>query len=201
MNDIPEDTTNGERDGYLTGQMLIAMPQMQDPRFVKTVIYMCAHSADGAMGLVVNKLMDSVSFPDLLEQLEIEPVGGREDSIEVHFGGPVETGRGFVLHTDDYLQDSTLEITNGMALTATIDILKAIADGEGPEQSMLALGYAGWGPGQLDGEIQENGWLSAPADRELLFGTATDDKWEAAMAKLGIDTGMINRLSGDAGHA
>ncbi len=182
--------------GYLTGQLLVAMPQMEDSRFVKTVIYLCAHTADGAMGLVVNKLMENVDFPDLLEQLDIASGGGK--SINVHFGGPVETGRGFVLHSADFVEDATLVIDNTVALTATIDILKAIAAGKGPQRSLLALGYAGWGPGQLDGEIQRNGWLSVPADAALVFEGSHEDRWERAMAKIGIN---INMLSGDAGHA
>ncbi len=184
-------------EGYLTGQILIAMPQMQDPRFARSVIYMCAHTAEGAMGLVVNKLMDNVSFPDLLDQLSID-ADEVEEKIEIHFGGPVETGRGFVLHSADYVQESTLVIDESVALTATIDILREIARGAGPRRSILALGYAGWGPGQLDGEIQQNGWLSAPADDSLIFGPGHGDRWEKALAKLGISAHM---LSGDAGRA
>ena len=180
--------------GYLTGQLLVAMPQMEDSRFAKTVIYLCAHTADGAMGLVVNKLMENVDFPDLLEQLNISGGG----SINVHFGGPVETGRGFVLHSADFVEDATLVINDAVALTATIDILKAIAAGKGPHRSLLALGYAGWGPGQLDSEIQRNGWLSVPADETLIFEGSHENRWERAMAKIGIN---INMLSGDAGHA
>ena len=191
---MSEDETE---EGYLTGQLLIAMPQMQDPRFARSVIYLCAHTPDGAMGLVVNKLMDNVSFPDLLDQLSID-ADDVNDKIEVHFGGPVETGRGFVLHTADYVQDSTLVIDDTVALTATIDILKSIAQGSGPRRSMLALGYAGWGPGQLDTEIQQNGWLSAPADDGLIFGPGHGDRWEKALAKLGITAHM---LSGEAGRA
>ncbi len=194
---MTEKTGKAEDAGYLTGELLVAMPQMQDPRFARTVVFICAHTSDGAMGLVINKLVDSVSFPDLLEQLNIgdEPV---KQDILVHFGGPVETGRGFVLHTPDYVQDATLVVDDTMALTATVDILKAIADGEGPQSSLLALGYAGWAPGQLDSEIQANGWLSVPADRQLVFGADHDSKWERAMGKMGIDFSM---LSGDAGHA
>lgn len=190
-------TDKSSSGGYLTGQLLVAMPQMQDPRFARTVVFVCAHTADGAMGLVVNKLVDSVSFPDLLEQLKIgsAPMG---KEIRVHFGGPVETGRGFVLHTPDYAQDATLVIDDAMALTATVDILKAIAEGKGPQSSLLALGYAGWAPGQLDGEIQANGWLSVSSDPALVFGGDIDTKWERAMGKIGIDFSM---LSGDAGHA
>lgn len=186
-----------ENSGYLTGQLLIAMPQMQDPRFMRTVIYMCAHTAEGAMGLVVNKLVDNASFPDLLEQLNID-TGPVDREIHVHFGGPVETGRGFVLHSSDYVQEATLVIDQHMGLTATIDILKAIAEGAGPDRSILALGYAGWGAGQLDEEIQANGWLTVEPDAQLIFDTDLDGMWERAMDKMGID---FSKLSGDAGHA
>lgn len=186
-----------EHDEYLVGQLLVAMPAMQDPRFAKSVIYMCAHSAEGAMGLVVNRTFEALTFPDLLEQLEIETTP-LTDRINVHFGGPVETGRGFVLHSPDYLQDGSLVVNTGFALTATIDILKDIAAGTGPHRCMLALGYAGWGPGQLDSEIRANGWLSVAADDDLVFGDTHDTKWDRAMAKIGIDPRM---LSDSAGHA
>jgi putative transcriptional regulator len=183
---------------YLAGQLLVAMPGMMDPRFAKTVIYMCAHNADGAMGLVVNKLIESLSFPDLLAQLGIESVG-IGDQIKIHFGGPVESSRGFVLHSPDYRRDATLIVDEQVALTATVDILKAIAVGSGPRRSLLALGYAGWGPGQLDDEIKANGWLHVAADDGLVFGVGNvEDKWGMAMAKLGIDPRM---LSDSAGHA
>src|SRR5688500_1945565 len=184
-----------ESDGF-AGQLLVAMPQMQDPRFAKSVIYLCAHTPEGAMGLVLNKLVDSITFPDLLEQLSIEPAISGEE-IRVHFGGPVESGRGFVLHTADYQREGTLPINSGIALTATVDILRDMARGAGPRQTLLALGYAGWGPGQLDAEIQANGWLQVPADEQLVFGQELEAKWELAMAKLGIDFGL---LSSDAGH-
>lgn len=183
--------------GYLAGQMLIAMPQMRDPRFARSVVYVCAHSAEGAMGLVINRLFDAITFPDLLEQLSIESTPTC-DQIRVHFGGPVEAGRGFVLHSTDYVNESTLMVDDEVGLTATVDVLKAIAEGRGPQQSLLALGYAGWGAGQLDTEILENVWLNVPADSELLFGLDLDHKWEHAIGKLGIDFSM---LSGDAGHA
>jgi len=190
-------TETADSSGYLVGQMLIAMPQMQDPRFERTVIYLCAHTEDGAMGLVINKVLDEVTFPDLLEQLDID-TGIDEDVIQVHFGGPVEAGRGFVLHSADYMQDSPLVVSDSFGMTATIDILKSIAEGDGPRRSLLALGYAGWGPGQLEDEIQQNGWLCVSADEALVFGPGVNDRWQQAMAKLGID---INMLSGDAGHA
>jgi putative transcriptional regulator len=181
---------------YLTGQLLVAMPGLADPRFAKTVIYMCAHNAEGAMGLVLNKTIESLTFPDLLSQLDIESASGGIP-IRVHFGGPVESGRGFVLHSADYVQDATMVVDNRVALTATIDILKAIAQGAGPRQRLLALGYSGWGAGQLDAEIKANGWLSVPADEELVFGVDLDGKWLKAMNKIGIDPRM---LADTAGH-
>ena len=191
---------NGGQDGngdYLTGQLLIAMPNMRDPRFTRTVIYVCAHNADGAMGLVVNRLVGSVTFPDLLKQLGIDTDPTTQE-IRVHFGGPVESGRGFVLHSGEYHHDSTLQVAEQMALTATIDILQDMAKGCGPRRSLLALGYAGWGAGQLDAEIQSNGWLIVAADDQLVFDEDLDNKWERAIAKLGVDPAL---LSSDAGHA
>jgi len=182
---------------YLTGQLLVAMPQMRDPRFARSVIYMCAHSADGAMGLVVNRRVGSITFDDLLKQLNIGP-NKRNDEIRIHFGGPVEQGRGFVLHSSDYLQSGSLRVDDHVALTATLDILKEMAAGGGPRKSLLALGYAGWGPGQLDAEIQANGWLSVSSDEALVFDADLDHKWERAIGKIGIDFSM---LSGEAGHA
>lgn len=182
---------------YLTGQLLIAMPAMGDPRFSKSVIYMCVHNEDGAMGLIINKATDELSFADLLTQLNIESLGVAPN-LSIHFGGPVETGRGFVLHSSDYYGDGTIVVDNEVSLTATVDILKDIANNEGPNQFMLALGYAGWGAGQLDGEIQQNAWLHVPADMDLTFATAHDRKWERAIAKIGVD---LSLLSGDVGHA
>jgi putative transcriptional regulator len=161
---------------YLTGQLLIAMPTMPDQRFQRTVIYMCAHNADGAMGLVINRLFGSITFPDLLEQLGIDSPGSAAN-MRVHFGGPVESGRGFVLHSTDFVREGTMQVDDKIALTATVDILRAIADGRGPKHALLALGYAGWGPGQLDTEMQANGWLNAPADDRLLFDRDLDSKW------------------------
>jgi len=180
----------------LAGQLLIAMPQMQDKRFARSVIFLCAHNEEAAMGLVVNKFIDSVTMPELLEKLGIPSVGlvGRA---RVHSGGPVEEGRGFVLHSDDYVEQNTL-VVGSMALTATLDILRAIGRGKGPRRSLLALGYAGWGPGQLDAEMQENGWLHVPADEAIVFDDGVADKWQRALGKLGIDP---IALSGDAGHA
>ena len=191
MSDISQDGS------YVTGQLLIAMPGMRDERFAKSVIYMCAHSEEGAMGLVLNQRLDSLTFAELISQLELDEKHLSSD-VPVHFGGPVESGRGFVLHTSDYQQDATLEVVNGVALTATVDILKAIAQGKGPQKSLLALGYAGWGPGQLDMEIRANGWLQVPSDSEIIFDIEPDTKWERAIQRLGIDPRM---LSDDVGHA
>jgi putative transcriptional regulator len=195
MTDQSPDSENATP--YLTGQLLVAMPQMRDPRFARSVIYMCAHSADGAMGLVVNRRVGSITFDDLLKQLNIGP-NKRNDEIRIHFGGPVEQGRGFVLHSSDYLQSGSLRVDDHVALTATLDILKEMAAGGGPRKSLLALGYAGWGPGQLDAEIQANGWLSVSSDEALVFDADLDRKWERAIGKIGIDFSM---LSGEAGHA
>src|SRR5579884_3562042 len=184
----------GSARGYLVGQMLIAMPAMTDERFARTVIYVCAHSSEGAMGIVVNQRAPNIKFPDLLVQLEVIPASDRiqlptrAEDVKVLKGGPVETGRGFVLHSADYfIENSTLPIDEGICLTATLDILKAIAKGTGPASAILALGYAGWAPGQLEHEIQENGWLHCAADAELIFGSDNDGKYEKALKKLGID--------------
>ncbi len=182
----------------LEGRCLIAMPTIGDPRFERSVIYMCAHSDKGAMGLVVNKPLDEISVSDVIQQLGIEP-GDGSNAIRVHFGGPVETGRGFVLHSDDYVRDGTMQIAGGVALTATIDVLKAIVNQEGPKNSILALGYAGWAPGQLDVEIQNNGWLVCDADRSLLFEGNLEGKWLRALTRLGIDPAMLATDFGSAG--
>jgi len=185
-----------EIDG-LAGQMLVAMPGIDDPRFDRSVIYLCGHSEEGAMGLIVNKPVENISFPELLDQLGINDDMGKQ--IRVLFGGPVETGRGFVLHSADYhVAGSTLQVTQDVGLTATIEILEEIAGGEGPQQSLLALGYAGWAPGQLEDEILSNGWLHCQPSAELIFGTSNDDKWELALAEMGINPAM---LSGEAGRA
>jgi putative transcriptional regulator len=182
----------------LTGQLLVAMPQMMDPRFARSVVYICAHSEEaGAMGLVVNKLLQALTMDELFTHLKLEPARQNRTS-PVFFGGPVEPGRGFVLHTADYKEESTLTVSGDFSVTATLDILRAIGRGEGPRRSILALGYAGWAPGQLDAEIQANGWLSVEADAELVFDDDIDGKWQRALGKLGVDLTM---LSTDAGHA
>jgi putative transcriptional regulator len=197
--------TGPSRRGYLDGQMLIAMPSMRDERFARTLIYICAHSSEGAMGIVVNQPASNIKFPDLLVQLDVisdtdviqlPPSAG---SVQVLKGGPVEPGRGFVLHSSDYfIENSTLPIDDGICLTATLDILKAIAKGDGPGSALLALGYAGWASGQLETEIQDNGWLHCSADADLIFGSDIGTKYDRALKKLGIHAGM---LSSEAGHA
>src|SRR5215207_11271428 len=190
---------------YLDGQVLVAMPGMMDERFARSVIYVCAHSAEGAMGIVLNRPAANLNMPDLLVQLEILPeperirLPQRVGSMQVLMGGPVETSRGFVLHSPDFFIDqSTLPIDDGVCLTATIDILRAIARGQGPAEAVLALGYAGWSEGQLESEIQANGWLHCPADPGLIFDPSLDLKYDIALRKIGIDPPM---LSSEAGHA
>lgn len=182
---------------YLTGQMLIAMPGMPDPRFARSVIYVCAHGPEGAMGLVVNRVFNAVDFVELADQMGLE-TDATWPHLPVFFGGPVETERGFVLHSTDFIRDGTLVVDDDVALTATLDILRAMGEQRGPRKGLLALGYAGWGPGQLDAEIQANGWLTAPAEPSLLFDLEVERKWERAIATLGIHPAM---LSAEAGHA
>src|SRR2546425_9749289 len=202
---VAQKTQKTSGRGYLDGQMLIAMPSMRDERFTRSLIYICAHSSEGAMGIVVNQPAANINFPDLLVQLEVIPAADliqlprRAGTVKVLQGGPVETGRGFVLHSADFfIENSTLPIDEGICLTATLDILKAIARGKGPESAVLALGYAGWAAGQLENEIQENGWLHCSADPQLIFGMDIEAKYEKALKKIGIDLGM---LSSESGHA
>lgn len=190
---------------YLDGQLLVAMPGMNDARFDRTVIYLCAHSSHGAMGIVINRPARAVSFADLLVQLDV--IGGGDvirlpaqaGGVPVVKGGPVETGRGFVLHSGDYhAENSTMAIDEGVSLTATVDVLRAIADGSGPARAVLALGYAGWSAGQLEREIAALGWLHCPADESLIFDGSLESKYDRALRKIGITPGS---LSAEAGHA
>lgn len=189
----------------LEGQLLVAMPSMTDRRFARSVIYVCAHSEEGAMGLIVNQPAHNIDAPDLLERLGIstrsddDVIADEIMALSIQVGGPVETGRGFVLHSGDYFaENSTLTIEKGVCLTATIDILKAIAEGRGPNRAILALGYSGWSPGQLESEIRANGWLNCPADPDIIFDDDLKSKYARAMAKIGID---LSHLVSDAGHA
>ncbi|BDW84056.1 YqgE/AlgH family protein [Roseicyclus marinus] len=183
----------------LTGKLLIAMPDMGDPRFHGSVVFLCAHSADGAMGLIVNKPMEDVRFSEMLEQLDI-PRGAATPDLPVCYGGPVELRRGFVLHGAGYRgrQDDQLRVDDSFAMTATIDVLEDLARGVGPERALMALGYSGWGPGQLEDEIARNGWLTADATPEIVFGARMEGKWAAALATLGVSP---LTLSSEAGRA
>jgi putative transcriptional regulator len=182
----------------LGGKLLIAMPGMGDPRFDRSVILVCAHSADGAMGLIVNKPAPELSFAGLLDQLKI-PRGEQGRDIRVHFGGPVERGRGFVLHSPDYRAGrATMRVPGGFGMTATLDVLNALAVGKGPASALLALGYSGWGAGQLEAEIQRNDWLIGDAAAELVFQPNDGAKWTGALKRMGIDPFS---LSGTAGRA
>src|SRR6266704_71669 len=190
---VAQKTQKTSGRGYLDGQMLIAMPAMRDERSLRSVIYVCAHSSEGAMGIVVNQPAANINFSDLLVQLEVIPAAdliqlpSSAGGVKVLKGGPVDTRRGFVLHSADFfIENSTLPIDEGICLTATLDILKAIARGEGPASALLALGYAGWAPGQLEQEITGNGWLHCAADPELIFGQDTEAKYEKALKKIGI---------------
>jgi putative transcriptional regulator len=187
----------------LEGQFLIAMPSLREGPFARSVVYLCAHRADGAMGLIINHRANEIDFADLLVQLEIFPDGEAirvpPPVVKVLHGGPVETGRGFVLHSADYgASDSTVKIADNICLTATLDILRAIARGAGPAKAVLALGYAGWSSGQLESEILANGWLHCPGDPGLIFDADFDRKYDRALAKLGVNAAW---LSSDAGHA
>lgn len=182
----------------LNGRLLIAMPSMGDARFERSVIFICSHSDKGAMGLIVNKPAEDLKFKDLLKQLEIEaPATAR--SIRIHVGGPVEFGRGFVLHSADYGEgDSTMHVDSRFAMTATIDILEDIALGDGPDQALLAMGYAGWGPGQLEQEIVSNGWLIGDATEGLVFGRNDAGKWQGALNVMGINPLLLSAEGGRA---
>jgi putative transcriptional regulator len=194
MSDADPDTAPVD----LTGKCLIAMPGMRDARFAHSLVYLCAHSPEGAMGLIVNKPTTDLRMHDLLDHLSITP-GPAMRNLPVHFGGPVEHGRGFVLHDDGYRSDlATLAVDRGFGMTATLDILEDLAAGRGPEHAILALGYAGWGPGQLEQELAQNGWLTCEADRDLVFTTPDAGKWEAALARLGVSPLMLSQEAGRA---
>lgn len=191
---LPDDKDGG----FLVGKLLIAMPSMPDPHFEKSVVFMCAHSSQGAMGLIVNKPIEGLSFRELLGKLDITATANGLEA-PILFGGPVQLGRGFVLHSGDYgANESTMAVTSDISLTATTDILRAIAEGRGPRKSALALGYAGWGEGQIENEIKANGWIHCEADSAIVFDMAHEEKWQAAIRKLGVD---LSGLSADAGRA
>ena len=188
-------TTDGA--SFLDGQVLIAMPGMQDPRFARSIVYLCAHSDEGAMGLIINKRAEDLVWSDLFKKLGI-PIGSVNAPKPVRYGGPVETGRGFVLHSSDYhAEDATMKIDGEVSMTATLDVLQAMALGRGPDHAIVALGYAGWGAGQLESELQMNGWLLCEPDEELVFGDDDTSKWDRALRKIGVDPSML----GAGGHA
>jgi len=186
-----------EDDSPLRGNLLVATPSLRGDTFAKSVIYMCTHSAAGAMGIVINQRAPEVKFRDLLAQLHLPHNEIKVDPI-VHFGGPVESGRGFVLHSTDFMREDTIRLGDNIGITGTVDILRAISEGHGPQKSIFALGYAGWGPGQLDAELQANSWLTVPADDDLLFSGGLSGKWEKALLKIGVTPAA---LSFEAGHA
>ena len=180
----------------LTGKLLISMPSLQDERFYKTVIYMCAHSSEGAMGIIINKKIDYDLYPDLLEQLGIDkPLGSKK--LYVRYGGPVESGRGFVLHSDEVIQKETLSIEKGVALTSTSEFFEDLSKGKGPKNSILALGYAGWGPGQIELELSSNSWMTLDTDSNFIFDESVSNKWKDAFNMLGIDPNKLSHLSGN----
>jgi putative transcriptional regulator len=186
-----------EFSGYMTGQLLLATPQMQDVRFERAVMYVCGHDQNGAMGLIVNKYIQELTFKELIQQLGL-PGDGIQFDHPVHFGGPVDNGRGFVLHTDDYVHPTTVHLFDNLAMTATLDILQSIAEGEGPDESLVAMGYTGWGPGQLEQEISNNMWLQMDPDFALIFSTPIEHKWELGMQKIGIDVATLDPHAGQA---
>ncbi len=182
----------------LTGKLIIAMPALGDLRFERAVILICAHSADGAMGLILNKPVPDLRFAGLLTQLNL-PHGDSARDIRLLIGGPVERGRGFVLHSPDYSGDgATMEIEGGYRMTATLDVLEALGNGGGPAQAILALGYSGWGPGQLEGEIARNDWLTGDASDALIYGQGTAGKWALALRAMGIDPVSLSPSAGRA---
>ena len=194
---MPKTVAPGPDDAYLTGQVLIAMPALQEGPFARSVIYVCAHTGEGAMGIVLNRPLAKPSFADLLQQLDVSPQPPARQ-LRLCEGGPVDGARGFVLHTSDWTGDGSLRVDSQTALTASLDVLHAVAAGRGPAKGLLALGYANWGPGQLDDEIQRNAWLSATPEQDLLFDAACDTKWARALASLRVDPA---KLSHEAGRA
>lgn len=192
-----ETTTKQDLSGYLTGQFLLAMPHMPDPRFEKVVIYICGHDNNGAMGLVVNKHLGDLTLKGLLEYLNLSQESIQRD-LPIYFGGPVDTGRGFVLHSDDFVHPGTVLLANHISLTATVDVLQSIAEGGGPKDCLLVMGYVGWGPGQLDSELHSNRWIQLEADPEILFHVPIGRKWETAITKLGVTPDAFSEEFGQA---
>lgn len=181
---------------FLTGQLLLAMPGIGDPRFDRSVIAMCSHDEEGALGIGIGTVIDSISFHDVLKQLDIEP--GVSDDVPVHLGGPVEPRRGFVLHSRDWSGADTIDVAGRWSLSGTVDVLRAIAAGTGPTRWLPALGYAGWSEGQLDAELTRHGWFNVPGDEAILFATPADQRWEAGFGRAGIDPRLLSATGGTA---
>jgi len=186
-----------EFSGYLTGQMIMATPQMTDKRFERALIYICGHDAQGAMGLILNKYIEDLTLKSLLQQLGL-PTDKLPHDSPIHFGGPMDNGRGFVLHTDDYIHPATVHLFENLAMTATLDVLQSIANKEGPEQCLVAMGYAGWGAGQLESELSENVWMEMDPDFDLIFNTPVERKWDLGMTKMGLDVAILDPHVGQA---
>lgn len=197
---MASETQKFDSDSFLQGKLLVAMPGMSDPRFEQSVIFMCVHSDEGAMGIIINKAIDGIEFQEMLDRLEVN-TGKKAPKVPILFGGPMQTTRGFVLHSGDFRsseENSTLEVTSEISLTTTLDILRAMGSGTGPEKSLFALGYAGWDGGQIEDEIRANAWIHCDADPGLVFDTSLDAKWNGALGKLGID---ISGFSAQVGRA
>lgn len=182
----------------LKGKLLLAMPGMGDPRFYRTVIFMCDHDANGSMGLIINQSILGISLGKLLTELHIEAKGNAALDLPVLTGGPVETARGFLLHTSDFQQPETMHVTPKFSVSGTLESLKAVAEGHGPNEMIFMLGYAGWGPGQLEQEIQQNAWIIGEADHELIFNTSAEEKWDRAMGRIGVNPNMLSSVAGSA---
>ena len=184
---------------FLAGKLIIAMPTMSDPRFKRSVVCICAHNEDGAIGIIINKIIESLSFSKIIKQLKLNKNMTKNDYKDhIYFGGPVETERGFILHSADYSSENSTSINSEISMTASTEILQALIDGNGPNKSIVALGYAGWGPGQLDTEIQSNAWLSVESDLELVFSAKTAEKWDMALEKIGVNPALLSTEAGRA---
>ena len=184
---------------FLAGKLIIAMPTMSDPRFKRSVVCICAHNEDGAIGIIINKIIESLSFSKIIKQLKLNKNMTKNDyKNHIYFGGPVETERGFILHSADYSSENSTSINSEISMTASTEILQALIDGNGPNKSIVALGYAGWGPGQLDTEIQSNAWLSVESDLELVFSAKTAEKWDMALEKIGVNPALLSTEAGRA---
>ena len=193
------ETTFNMESPFLSGKLIVAMPTMSDPRFKRSVIYVCAHNEDGAIGIIINKIIESLSFSKIIRQLKLKKNKVKKCYTEkIYFGGPVETERGFILHSADYSSENSTSINTEISMTASTEILQALIDGNGPNKSIVALGYAGWGPGQLDTEIRSNAWLSVQSDPELIFSDKTADKWDMALEKIGVNPALLSTEAGRA---